>query len=63
VRNTLVYTTRTGNPNHARMVAIIAAAAWNAPNHRFACPSDTPEPHEAGEFPMSCGACHRHENY
>lgn len=91
----LVYTTRTGNPNHADMVALIHAASCarcaiarfngdasgdcseRAPQERAPqylslscdgpccvkpkvamCRSTTPEPHERGEFPMSCYACH-----
>lgn len=52
----IVYTSRTGNPNHAEAVARI----HGAPVRRVppACRLAVPEAHERGEFPMTCYACH-----
>ncbi len=55
-RSTVRYTSRTGNPNHAAMVAII----HNAPTRPApkVCPDTSVEPHELGEFPISCFTCY-----
>jgi hypothetical protein len=55
----IVYSTRTGVPSpaeHARIVRAIHAARQR-PAPRM-CWTTTPEPHYAGEFPMTCYACH-----
>lgn len=54
----LVYTTHTGAPNHAAMVERIHRAALRPMRTGLACWITTPEPHEWGEFPMTCYACH-----
>lgn len=54
----LAYTTTTGNPNHAEAVARIHAARVRPERQVTVCPDTSVEPHEAGEFPMSCRRCH-----
>lgn len=53
----LAYSTTTGRLSWADMVARIATArASYVPGP--ACPTATQEMHEAGEFPLTCAACH-----
>lgn len=57
----LAYTTTTGIPGHAEIVAGIHAAAVRATQPTVegpACPATRVEPHLAGEFPMDCYPCH-----
>jgi hypothetical protein len=59
MRNTVVYSTRTGNPNHAAMVAVIHAAPIRPARTITVCSSTHVEVHELGEFPLTCAPCHR----
>lgn len=54
----LVHTSRTGNPNHAAVVDRIHRASVRPVRTALTCPTRTPEPHEWGEFPMSCYSCY-----
>lgn len=54
----VVYTTRTGSPNHADVVARIHRASVRPVDTGLTCRTRTPEPHGWGEFPMTCYDCH-----
>lgn len=55
----LAYTSRSGQPTATQHQAIVqrihAARIRRAPGQ---CRDTTVEPHESGEFPMTCYACH-----